>query len=105
PRRAGEGDGRVTSRIEELPDVMAAVSVAVCAREQRPVSELPHVVIVEIAVLHLEARWMIFVARLAVQTRFRRRARIVGGDAVIIVTVALMARLQHVEVEPGLGVE
>jgi len=67
PRCPGISD-RLAVGLEKLPDVVAAVSVAARASEQRPVKRLAHVVIVQVTILGIEASRMVLITRLAIQT-------------------------------------
>src|SRR5262249_59098814 len=91
--------------LPELPDVVTAVRMAVRPGEEGPVRGFAGVVVGEIAVLLFEAGGVAFVARLPIQTGLDRGPLVIGGDAVVVVAVVVVPRLEHVEAEPGVVVK
>src|SRR5690348_1872635 len=96
PGRARGGNRRKPVGVEELPDVMTAICVPVRSREQVPVGGFAHIVVVEIAVLDLEAVGMVLISRLGVHAGLYRRSGVILRDQVVTVAVAGMSRLDHI---------
>ena len=74
---AGEVQGRLPGRsrrrdrgefigVQKLPDVMAAISMAECACEHRPIGGFADIVVVQIAIGGIETFGMVFIARFGV---------------------------------------
>src|SRR5262249_46751396 len=104
-RGGHRGRSLARSWLVDLPQAVVAISVAAGTGEQRPVSRLADIVVVEaVEAAHaaeMKWDWKVFVAVFAVERRlFRFEGIVVFGVETVVVIACRVRRLIHVEVEP-----